>query len=250
MRKFGLEFEFSTKIDIVTKKLKRFLKPNEVDITDRYHKSINNKKWHIKADVSTESEVATPVSTLRNLDNICDFIKFTKCNKFKITRKDGLHIHIQVKGISLRKLVASWLCLENTFFTLVPKYRRTKEHCQSLWDMCKTMYINPKTCRVEDALETALEHAANHHIAFSTERYDGKTHTVEIRIAEGSNDVNFIKAWILFCLAYIEWCKKQRLKNLLQRDRISLKEALKEFDITNETKKAIIKRFKKFRKKT
>jgi hypothetical protein len=250
LRKFGLEFEFSTDIEIVTRKLKRFLNPDELDITDRYHKSINNKKWHIKTDASTESEIVTPVSTLQDLNKICDLIKFTKRNHFKVTKKDGLHIHIQITGIPLRKLVAGWLCLENTFFALVPKYRRTKEHCQSLWDMCATRYINPRTCRVEDALETALEHAAQHHIAFSTERYDGRTHTVEIRIAEGSNDVIFIKHWILFCLAFIEWCKKQQLKKLLQRDRISIREALNEFDISEETKKTIIKRFKKFGKKT
>lgn len=249
MRKFGCEFEFSTPLDSVIKKLKDYFPRNKVDSTNRWHKSINNTKWHIKFDGSTESEITTPVSTLNDLDDICNFLKYTKLKKMKVTKKDGLHIHLQATGISERRLVAAWLCVETLFFDLVPRYRRMREHCSPVWSKCEIEYDN-NSRDIEDVIDDALIICKDHHVAFSIERFDGKTHTVEIRIAEGSNDPKFVKSWILLCLAFMEWCKRKKYKELVDIRKLSFSQMTQEFQLQPEIVSVLRKRFKKFRKKT
>jgi hypothetical protein len=249
LRKFGCEFEFSTPLDSVIKKLKDFFPKNKADSTNRWHKSINNKKWHIKFDGSTESEITTPVSTLNDLNDICNFLDYTKTKKFRVTKKDGLHIHIQATGVSVRRLVAAWLLVEVLFFDLVPRYRRTREHCSPVWLEIKHEYSN-NSKKIEEVIDDALLVCNNHHVAFSTERFDGKTHTVEIRIAEGSNDSKFVKAWILLCLAFVEWSKRKKYKELVEFSRLSFNKMVEELQLQPDTISILRKRYKKFRKKT
>lgn len=79
--RFGCEFEFSTEWNKMAKLIPEAVhkyskdkiyipKGNQRKLYDSY----NNKKWHLKVDGSTETEVNTPVSTLRDLPKICRVI--------------------------------------------------------------------------------------------------------------------------------------------------------------------------------
>jgi len=209
-RKFGCEFEFSTRYDqikpIISKIIHKYFGNNSLYCKEEAYQSINNIKWNLKTDATTESELCTPISTLKQMDKICDVIKEIDRNDIKITDKDSLHVHLDIAGIDKEKVLALWLKYEPVIFSLFPLRRRNCFYCE------RSIKSKGSKKNTASFFKDALNSTEDHHsaISFSIVDYikNKKRKTVEIRVAEGTKNYKMVRNWVLFCIYFIESSKK------------------------------------------
>jgi len=194
-RSFGCEFEFSTPWEDALPVVQKVIPKRNLKVERDYVQTEKNKTWwHLKVDGSTDIELTTPISTVSDLPNICRVIK--KLSKsLKVTVNDGFHVHVSVKGVDVRLLMIYWARCENAIFSLVNKQRNVNDSCRKISNAFK------------DGMDNLMKVADDHHSALSCCYYHDRK-TVEFRVAEGTRDWEFIDAWVHFCLAFVEYCKK------------------------------------------
>ena len=206
--KFGCELEFSTAFDdskqFVKDSIHKVFGVNSLNIKKEVFKSINNKKWDLKLDPSTESELCTPISTWKKIDKICDVINLIK-EKIKVTDNDALHVHVDMRNMDEKKILALWLKYEKIILSLFPKYRRESFFCER---SIRKLKSGKNTASF---FKDAMSATSDHHSAISfnlTEEGKKKRRTVEFRTAEGTKDPVMVRNWVLFCLSFVHASKK------------------------------------------
>jgi len=214
-RRFGCEFEFSTE----WRKMLKIVEPIIVDIYGEKHllakhdffdSNNNYKQWHLKIDNSTESELCTQVSVLKDLKKICMVMeKLEEDEDVLVTENDGFHVHVDIRDVEKEKLLSLWLKYEEVIFSLFPKYRRDNFYCE------KGIKRRTKkgTKNIANYFLDADSNSEDHHFALSfyfskdTEK-NLRRKTVEFRVANGTKDKAFVRNWVLFCLHFVEGAKK------------------------------------------
>lgn len=200
---FGCEFEFSSKWDDMEQWLRQIIKNNNQKIlipkleSNRYYSSSNNKRWHLKTDSSTETELCTPVSTLRNLPTICKVVG--SLTNAKITNKDSVHVHFECSDVNIVNLLSAWLLIESTIIQCFPIKRSKTSYASRLAKGRKgKILINYlKSARIE---------SDEHHAMLSFYHYE-KRKTVELRLSNGTNSPEDIRNLVYFCYYFKEFSK-------------------------------------------
>ena len=243
---FGCEFEFSNKyedmIPLARKSVKTYSNRRLMTKIKNhcYYQSNNNKNWHLKTDSSTESELCTPVSTYKDVKQICDVI--SNIEGAKITKKDSFHIHCQIEEIPICNLVVSWMSIEGTILKCFPKNRRKNTYCQRLLSAKMTGLLAKN-------YNYARQKSQNRKAAMSIYRV-AERNTIEIRIGNGADNIDYIKNWILFSQYFLNYAKNIDIAKALCRKNTNKKInwLIKEMDINDEELKKWLKiRFNNFK---
>jgi len=223
-RNFGCEFEFSTIyhdfLPIVKPIIKEIYGEGCLKYSEKWYESTNNfNQWHLKIDNSTESELCTPVSKLKDIDNITSVLEKTGENKnIKITKNDSFHVHVDVKDIEREAILVLWMRYEKVIFSLFPSHRRNhNRYCE------KSIHKEKTNKNISEYLQEAIENTKDHHSAISFYFYkhkeinalSSKRNTVEFRLGEGTTNSVFIKNWVIFLLFFIDSCKNLEIKDVV-----------------------------------
>lgn len=192
-RSFGCEFEFSSPWDEVEAAVKKAIPPRRLTTEQSHHSSVNNKRWDLKTDCTTSAELATPVSTLKNLPEICKIAQKLRDSGIKVSRADAFHVHVATGKANVKALVALWARCEDALFCIVPKYRRGSTYCERIAGKI--------------SLSECISLAESHHASFSISSHDETG--VEFRIWEGTLDPKAIGAWVRFCLKFVAYVAKE-----------------------------------------
>lgn len=223
-RNFGCEFEFSTDyndmLQIANPIIKEIYGNNRLKAEKGWYKSHNNfKRWHLKLDSSTLSELCTPVSTFSDIDNITQVLsKIGENEKVQITKNDSFHVHMDVGDLDMEPILVLWMKYEKVIFSLFPKHRRNNKI------YCGRSIPNDRSKK--DAalyLKDAIDNTMDHHSAISF--YFFKRHikskrivrnTVEFRLGEGTTDPVFIRNWVLFLNVFLNHCQNIKVSDVVQ----------------------------------
>lgn len=246
-RKFGIELEFDCSWDKLKGEAKHAIKKiygrrKYYSKEESFSSDIYTDKWHIKIDYSDVSELTTPISTLDDMDNICKVITYLRDSGIGVNDSCGFHVHIDIKDIDQYKFMAAWLRSEKAIIQCFPKSRRDSYHCERILDKTTVKkYIA--------SLLVSKTYEAGHGNSISLDNYEDRK-TVEVRIAEGTNDPNFIKNWVLFLLYWMDSVKKMN-PCLLTCDKcnvLKFNQLLEEMNINNnEVVSFMKKRYNKFK---
>ena len=220
-RKVGIEFEFSTPIKYLKEPLKKFFKENNIKLVIKKEWGHSNgKKWELKTDSSTESELVTPVM-LYNDEN-WKFMKklliFTdEILHVKITKKDGLHVHFDVDDFEMNDLIIGWMFCEKAFTTIM-KASRIKHKRQFLNDeeiySRRVLYTTSSNQLFATKFRDSYDESFDRYSIYNLNNYS-KNKTVEIRCHEGTNVFNDVENWVKFCLYFFKFMKSINIIDIL-----------------------------------
>ena len=210
-RRFGIEFEFSTPMKEAKKLIRNIFARvykakghNLISNNISYSCDASYKKWELKYDGSTEIELTTPISKLRNFNKINQILALlynNLCNnRLKLTNNDSAHLHMQANDVPKHNIIAAWIQIEKTILKCFPEHRRDNNYCQKLihWKRYK---------KISDFFIDA-EIESNAHHAILSLNYYGSRKTVEFRIMEGNVDSHDIQPWVKFCMLFLNYAKK------------------------------------------
>lgn len=248
-RKFGFELEFSSKFEEVLHHVKsiipRIYGKNKTLIEGGTRVLDDNYgKWGFKYDGSTECELTTPISTIKDFPKITKVLTKLSEKNISTTVKDSVHVHMQANDIPEHNIIAAWIQIENAIMKCFPKHRRNNSYCAKL--------IHGKNYKkMSDFFIKAEAESEDHHAMLSLNYYDQRK-TVEFRIMEGNIDINTIKPWIMFCMLFLNYartidpveviCKKLKLT-------LTIEEMIELLNITDEEVLNFIHRRSKMFKK-
>jgi len=208
-RHFGYEFEASTPL----KEMKKIIKPIIETVygknclkcsTGNPSTEKNYKYWHLKDEPSSEAELCTPISTIKDLKKISQVAKEMSKNGVKITKDDSLHIHVQANDVDPRTVLAAWIQYESVIKDCFPA-RRWKKSCNPYnVEFIKYKGNNKK---VADFLKDAIQESEcrSHLLCFD---HFKERKTIEFRISEGTLDPDHVQYWAKFCICFVSRCKK------------------------------------------
>ena len=237
---FGCEFEYSTDFNtlspIIKKSIRDIYGDKKLIVKEQHYLSTNNKvRWHLKTDVTTASELTTPISKLENLTSIIKIVKLIKKNNVKITNNDSIHVHVSVKGIPINQIICLWLLIEHTIIKCFKKHRRNNQHCEKL--------NTKKNKIIEKVFPDSFAVSMNHHAIVST-AYHPDRETVEFRVCHGTLDTDFIKNWIVFCLLFVERAKNIDILKIKKRNVSEIntpEQIIQELNIKNKSVQNFLK---------
>ena len=213
-RKFGVELEMSTSIYEVNEILKSNIPKKDYEYSTNSEKS-NGKYWHLKKDYSTESELATPILNLNDTTKLKLFKRILKTliNKnVKITKHDGLHVHIECKDLDWNKILISWIYLEESIKRMFPK-SRTKNAYKNV--SYSEPYLSKKNKKIIADYYVKLKNKSNeHHSAMNFQCFEERG-TVEFRWHEGTLDYNDIICWVKFLHYFLTYSKTVNIPDAL-----------------------------------
>jgi len=224
-RKFGAEFEFTSKYEDLKFILTDLFSEKKFHCDPSSYKS-DGKKWELKLDYTTESELTTPIIQYNKLKEVEYVLEVLRSHKIKITKKDSLHLHFDVKDITKEQLLTSWLRVEPFIVKLFPKHRQKSGYA------CHYINTPSKKKIIAQYYNMAYEKCYSHHQVFSLENYPDNA-TIEIRISEGSLNYTHFQNWSLLCLYFLNYAKntdsfKNMTKSIILNDK---EEFLEELDI-------------------
>jgi hypothetical protein len=246
-REFGCEFEFSSSFHKVAKIARKAIGKvyggNSLRVKDDWYSSVNNKRWHMKTDASTDCELATPVSSYPDLNKIFKVISFLKkSGEVKVSKRDAFHVHINAKDISPDKLIVAWIQMEKIFSMCFPSHRRNNTHyCAHL------LHRYRKNDTLAKYFKYAFEESTQHHVIFSLHHYEARK-TVEFRICEGTLDTELIQHLIRFYMSFLDYAKKfDATMTACEEKSISkINDLFNVIEVPYSTETFLIKRFRKF----
>jgi hypothetical protein len=206
-RPFGCEIEISTDFDEVRPILrdavkKVYKKPLLYAKNSSFDSCIKTNKWHLKDDTTTMSEICTPISTFKDMNNICKVAKSLIQNDVKITNSDSFHVHVSASDVDPKNILACWLQYESVIKECFPKRRRKGDYCTELID-----YRGKSKKNIAQFLIQAIEDSECHFSIMSFTHY-AKRKTVEFRISEGTLNPEHIRNWVKFCLYFVNYSKR------------------------------------------
>lgn len=146
------------------------------------------------------------------------------------SKRCGLHIHIDTRGLTKEQIRNIFLCygiFERYFFEMVEPARRTNQYCypvEGKLDLNKIMsnFIEYVTCQTEHD---------RYYWANVTRAFEGRN-SLEIRLHQGTLNPEEIIKWIKIHLRLFEWALNSDVKRV-----INLKNSVKSFfNIINDKK--------------
>lgn len=223
-RKWGLEVEVHSNVDvaeIAEKMTKRGLEVNCRE--DDYFKS-DGRAWDIKRDGSCGYEFASRILSgkagifeaqvaVEKIREVCPTAVNSNC---------GIHVTIDVADhapADLVRLVLGYLKAQEHFYARCNKSRQSNRYCQRnpVGQIERILAIHSLRSARTDNAETALRLAGgfeNH-----SDRYHGMNWTrvfsrkvVEFRMLESSVSIRKVGAWIELCVNFVENLKKSAAK--------------------------------------
>lgn len=253
-RRFGIEIEVNKTISkaSIVKAIEEY--SNHSVHSFSYGKSINNKLWHVKFDITCGEdeedadggwEVASFVGhTPQDIIHMGDVATVLKDAGAKVNRFCGFHIHAEATDMlphQVGVMLAYWIKIEKVLTNLIPFYR-SFEHCELLNSVMESMdgprfrnrhyspqelynYFIPIAEEDEDDPMDYRYRAINiinYHLALNDRRR--KRRTLELRLPESTLESDNIIGWLRLYLNFIEYTKDAAMpENLLPCD---LREAL------------------------
>lgn len=211
-RKFGIEFEFECSWETLSWYATRAInkiygKKNYYSKNERFTSDFKLNQWHIKQENTSVAELTTPISSLRDIPKICSVIKLLDNGKIRPQDDCGMHVHIDVHDIDQYHIMSAWLLCERAIISCFPPSRRINGFCDKILD-------SPMSSRslVAKLLEDRTESSA-HADAISLSEYEDRR-TVEIRLAEGTLDAEWVRSWITFLMYWFDYFKKRNPSRL------------------------------------
>lgn len=243
-RRFGIEIEINKSIPkaSIIQAIKNY--SNHDVHSFSWGKSINNKLWHVKHDITCGEneedmnggwEIASFVgSHPQDIIHMGEVATVIKEAGAKVNRFCGLHIHAEANDLTpfnVGIMLAHWIKIEHIMRNLVAMYR-SFEHCEPL---CKVMrdaegagfryyfyapeklyeYFLPYEDEDEDEDETGPAdpmdfryraiNVINYYLASKDRRRKRKT--IELRFPESTLNADDIIGWLRLYLNFIEYTK-------------------------------------------
>lgn len=247
-RRFGIEIEMS----------KSLPKPKIVEAIQNcsnykvhsfsYGKSVNNKLWHVKSDITCGNydedggwEVASFVGRgpqdINHMGSVATALKEVGA---EVNSNCGLHIHAEIADFSPEKvgiLLAYWIKIENIIKSMLPLYRKL-DYCIPISDMLESIigdnyrhvnynplslykYLTPYKPDNKDEDYSPFDwryqaiNIVNYYLCVTDRRYKRKT--IELRMPESTLNENDIVGWLRLYLNFIEFVKTAPMpKNLYE----------------------------------
>lgn len=214
-RNFGIEIEMSSKIHNINDLIKYIIPKQQYEYSATSNDKSNGKFWHLKKDYSTETELATPILKLSDkpkMNLLKKILKTLQLSDIKITKHDGIHVHIDCKDMDWNKLLISWIYLEESIKHLFPKYRTRNTYRDVSYS---EPYLNKKNKKIiAEYFEKLKQKSNNHHSAINFQWFEERG-TVEFRWHEGSIDYDDLVNWVKFIHYFIEYSMKVDLTKAL-----------------------------------
>ncbi len=217
-RRFGVEVETSTPYAEVSNIFKMSVPGNfrKVIYKDFCCPSEDNRKWYVKTDGSTESEITTPAVSLRHPEyrRLEKLLKTMWRASVRVSDRDGLHVHVEARDVHADRLLISWLLLERAFVSLFPAYRFRSRPDTMVYDGCGK-YAKRYIYRERgDSGKKIIEHyertlsrsTSDKYLAMSLRNHETDG-TVEFRMSEGSLEFKHVDCLVRTLLCFVEYAK-------------------------------------------
>lgn len=246
-RRFGIELEFECPWEYLKKHAQKHIQKvygprKSYSKNDSFESNIHLDKWHIKVDgLSTISELTTPVSTQKDLKLIGNVVGGLQQCELNPSESCGFHVHIDIPDIDMYHFMASWMISERAIFSCFPLDRRKSSYCQKINDQ-----PNASRSFISRLLEEKVD-TSGHTDAVSFSNYEERK-TVEIRIAEATDDPEFVVNWIEFLLYWIDYTKQQNPSLLPCRkcNSMSFEDLLEDIPMKKSVVQFMRKRYEKY----
>ena len=212
-RNFGVEIEMSTEFEKVKNIISPYLNKKSIIFETFNIESSNKKKWYLKIDGTTESELTTPAICLKseNYIKLKELLKVLIRNRVKVTDRDGLHVHIECADVAVGQLIASWIYFEKALISLFPKHRSIQNNgCYS-----KRFIGQDSTKKISDVFQKSLDTSYHEKYSAISLRHYSERKTAEFRMAEGMIRFQDIDCWLKILLHLIDFSRKCDICNVL-----------------------------------
>lgn len=246
-RRFGIELEFECPWEHLKKHAQKTIRKHyglrkSYSRNDSFESIIHTDKWHIKTDgLSSIAEMTTPISTQSDLSNIYKVIRDLQEQELNPTENCGFHVHMSIPDINPYHFMSAWMIYEKSIFSCFPLDRRKSSYCQKINEQ-------PQVSRsfISRLLEDKVANSG-HTDAISFSNYEDRK-TVEIRMAEGTDDPEFIVNWVEFLLYWIDHIKKQNPSILPCRkcNSVAFEELMEELPMKKSVREFMEKRYEMF----
>lgn len=253
-RRFGIEIEVNKSIPkaSIIKAIEEYSNHSVHSFSEG--KSINNKLWHVKFDITCGEdeedmdggwEVASFVGhTPQDIIHMGNVATVLKDAGAKVNRFCGLHIHAEAVDLTpfqVGVILAHWIKIEKTLINLIPFYR-SFEHCELLNSVMENMegskfrkrhfssrelyeYFLPVVDDEDTDEEDTFDfdpmdfryraiNIINYHLALNDRRR--KRRTLELRLPESTLESDNIIGWLRLYLNFIEYTKDAAMPENLQ----------------------------------
>ena len=237
-RRFGIEIELNKSIPKTSIVQAITDYSNHSVHSFSYGKSINNKLWHVKPDITCGEneedlnggwEVASFVGhTPQDIIHMGNVATALKAVGAKVNRFCGLHIHaeaIDLMPFQVGVILAHWIKTEHILKYLVPAYRNFV-HCELLSSVMQRAEGNNFRNRTYSSMELynyflpeidedgedepsdyryKAINIINYYLALNDRRR--KRRTIELRLPESTLEADDIIGWVRLYLNFIEHAK-------------------------------------------
>jgi len=248
-RKFGIELEFECAWKELRKSASRII--NKVYGPKKYYareatfeSDTRLDKWHIKQDGGYDiAELTTPVSYKKDLIKIKRVVKGLRQEQLNPSDNCGFHVHLHIPDINQYHFLAGWMLCEKAILSCFPIDRRKSSYCEKIIE-----YPQQSKTLVANILEDKLNQSDHSH-AISFCSYEERQ-TVEIRIAEGTDNEDFVVSWIEFLLCLTDHIKTINpcLISNNKCNSVLFDDLIDELHLTKSTREYMMKRYERYSK--
>ena len=200
MREYGVELEFSSDWNVLCKYAKPYIRDvygprSSYAKKDRFDSETQLNKWHLKEENCEQSELCTPVFVLDEFEEVLAVLDgLFKESDLEVSAYDGFHVHVDVSDLAPEHIIVCWLMIEQDLLKCFPPDRRKNSNCVQLMPLGSKNKKPLISERLKEAYDVSTSYG-NANLDF--EYYDDRK-TVEVRLAEGTKDIDFVEAWIYF----------------------------------------------------
>ena len=255
-----------------------------------YLNDVLDRRVGITHDGSLDNgvEIQTPPASCEKLAKILtDTTKTLKENDFIVNKRCGLHIHLDASDFRLKytkiaKIAKTYYAIEDVFYKILPKSRRTSRYCMQLSSRFSMDDFNPKSLGIlekvwygkgsgvlsknpdEDQIAYWDKHWRSDVRSYKKEKYQNSRYlginihsifyrgTLEIRHHSGTLSSKKIFHWINFNSAVVEYALKRYNEEEIQKmlhkksNKKKLSEVAKMLRLDRPLKEYLLGRFDKF----
>lgn len=252
-RRFGIEIEISERnalnpypttahvAEVVRAALAAFPEELRPVVNTGSYGHSDGTAWDVKTDASCGYEVCTPAIVLADLPKVEAILRGLRQAGYKATASCGLHVHIETRDFTLRRLqrlLRLWARHEPVLYTFVNRARRTNRYCgpigRSITQTQRSVTPEgmPRIEAVEmidlpetmDGLrgELSARGVVRHTAALNLSNF-WASGRIEVRIHHGSTDFATIAAWVRLLLqlawsASVSWNERTTFRPMPASD--------------------------------
>lgn len=177
--------------------------------------------WGACYDGSVDQEFKSPpMSGDQALESIEQFCRMIAASDFKVSDACGFHLHLDMKNESdrsLGRLAVAYMVFLPLWRAFVPNSRARNHYCNG----DERAYGSAK--KIAATSDKPHKNNQNRYCAVNWQAYQNHG-TVEIRLHTGTANPKKVVNWVRAHLAFIEWARKQSIKNLLMNDGLRVSE--------------------------